>query len=179
MNEHTNELDKHISTVMAQIIEAASKQDLAAIQRLNRKAQELNELKEQVAAIQQRITRLTTEEVGAAPLVADQRLNAEIRKLPIEVTEGDIKQNLLKLTPHINRAKIRIGEELVIEALPAGERFQTVVSDKGNKLRARGEIARFYKDAKVKPGDYVLLTEQTPGRWTLRKAQPGEYSRYA
>jgi hypothetical protein len=44
MNEHTNELDKHITTVMAQITEAASKQYLTAIQRLSRKASELQEL---------------------------------------------------------------------------------------------------------------------------------------
>jgi hypothetical protein len=79
------------------------------------------------------------------------------------------------LTPHVKRGKIKIGEELVIEALPSGEKFQTVVSDKGNKLRARGQIARFYKEAKVQPGDHVLLTEVAPGRWTLKKAPPGEY----
>jgi DGQHR domain-containing protein len=118
-------------------------------------------------------------EVSNAPVVAEQRSNAEIRKLPINVTPGDIRQNLLKLTQHINRGRIRVGEELVIEAFPSGERFQTVVSDKGKKLRARGEIARFYRDAKINPDDYVLLTEETPGRWTLKKAPPGEYSRYA
>ncbi len=80
---------------------------------------------------------------------------------------------------HINRGRIKVGEELVIEAFPSGERFQTIVSDTGNKLRARGEIARFYRDAKVNPDDYVLLTEETPGHWTLKKAPSGEYSRYA
>jgi hypothetical protein len=117
--------------------------------------------------------------VSATPIVAKQEFNEVIRKLPIEVTEGDIRQNLLKLTPHINRGKIKVGEQLLIEALPSGERFQTVVSDKGNKLRARGEIARFYKDSGVQPGDFVLLSEDTPGRWTLKKAPLGEYSRYA
>ncbi len=114
----------------------------------------------------------------SAPVVTEHRSNAEIRKLPINVTEGDIRQNLLKLAPHINRGKIKVGEELVIEALPSGERFRTVVSDKGKKLRARGPIARFYKDANVQPDDYVLLTEETPGRWTLKKAPAGEYSKY-
>ncbi len=181
MNEHTNEPDTHITKLMAQIIEVASKPapDLAAIQRLSRKALEIKELKEQDAAIQKRIASLVTEEPTSAPVMANEHSNGVIRKLPIEVTEGDIRQNLLKLTPHINRGKIKVGEELLIEAYPSGERFKTVVSDKGNKLRARGEVAQFYRDAKVQPSDHVVLTEETPGRWTLKKAPPGEYSRYA
>ena len=62
-----------------------------------------------------------------------------------------------------------------IEALPSGEQFETVVLEKGNKLRARGEVARFYREANVRAGDYVLLTEIAPRRWTLKKAPPGEY----
>jgi hypothetical protein len=44
MNEHTNEIEKLITSVMAQITEAASKHDLPSIQRLTRKAAELQEL---------------------------------------------------------------------------------------------------------------------------------------
>jgi Asp-tRNA(Asn)/Glu-tRNA(Gln) amidotransferase C subunit len=175
MNTQTNELDKHIATVMGQISEAASKHDLAAIQRFSRKAGELHELKEQMAAIQHRMMALTTGEVGVANQIAPTQSNGKLRELPVEVTEGDIRQNLLKLTPHVKRGKIKVGEELIIEALPSGDQFQTVVSDKGNKLRARSEVARFYKDGKVKAGDYVLLTEVSPGRWTLKKAPVGEY----
>ena len=98
-----------------------------------------------------------------------------MRELPIEVTAGDLRQNLLKLTPHIKRKKIKLGEEMIIEADPSGERFQTVVSEKGNKLRARAEVARFYKAAKVEPGDYVVLIEVAPGRWLLKKPPPGRY----
>jgi len=109
---------------------------------------------------------------NAAETVTKQRSHTEIRKLEIHVTQGDINQNLLKLTPHINRGTINVGEKLVIEALPSGDRFQTVVSDTGNKLRARGEIAGFYRDANVNAGDVVLLTEEAPGSWTLRKVSP-------
>jgi hypothetical protein len=107
--------------------------------------------------------------------VTNESPNGKIRELAVEVTDGDIRQNLLKLTPHVKRRKIKVGEELIVEVLPSGERFQTVVSEKGNKLRARGEVARFYREAKVKAGDYVLLTEIAPGHWTLKKAPPGEY----
>lgn len=175
MKTHTDQLNEHITNVMAQITEAASKHDLNAIQRLSRKASEFQELKEQVASIEHRITKLANDDAMDSPLVVKNRSSGNLRELPMEVTEGDIRQNLLKLTPHVKRGKIKVGEEMVIESQPSGEQFQTVVSDKGNKLRARGEIARFYKEARVKAGDYVLLTEHAPKRWSLKKAPDGEY----
>lgn len=175
MNEQTNELDDHIKNVMAQITEAASKHDLATIQRLTRKASELQEMKEQMAAIQQRIASLNGESADVPPVTANQPTNGTLRQLPIEVTGGMIRNNLLTLAPYVRRGKIKVGEELIIEALPSGERFQTVLLEQGKKLRARGEIASFYRAAKVKDGDHVLLTEVSPGRWTLKKAPPGVY----
>lgn len=171
---NTPELDNHIASVMKQIGEAAGKDDLAAIQRLSKRAAELKELKEQAASIQQRIASLTSEPIEATPTTQPKQTNGAGRTLFVQVSDGMIRQNLLTLTPHVKRRKIGIGEQLVIEALPSGERFQTEVLDKGNKLRARGQIARFYNDAKVRPDDYVVLTETTPGKWTLRKASPGE-----
>jgi hypothetical protein len=174
---NTTELDTHIAAVMKQIGEAARKDDLAAIQRLSKRAAELKELKEQAASIQQRIASLTSEPIEATPTTPatqPKQANGAGRALFVQVSDGMIRQNLLTLTPHVKRRKIGIGEQLVIEALPSGERFQTEVLDKGNKLRARGQIARFYHDAKVRPDDYVVLTETTPGKWTLRKASPGE-----
>ena len=158
---------------MKEITEAASKHDLVAIQRVSRKATELNELKEQMTALQQRIANLNNE--AAAPAAALEQPNGKLREFAVEVTDGDIRQNLLKLTPYVRRGKVEVGEDLIIEALPSGERFQTVLSEKGNKLRARGEVARFYRDANVKADDCVILTEVAPGRWTLKKAPPGKY----
>jgi len=86
-----------------------------------------------------------------------------------------IRQNLLTLSSQVKRRKIKVGEELIIEAFPSGERFKTELLEQGKKLRARSEIASFYRTAKVKGGDYVLLTEIAPGRWTLKKAPDGEY----
>lgn len=171
-------IDKHISSLMNQIIESASKQDIPTIQRLLRKADELQEMKENLTAIQLRLTNLGNKDLRDTAIDNGRQLSAELRKLLIEVTEGDIRQNLLKLTPHIKRGKVRTGEELTIEAIPSGERFRTVVSDKGNKLRSRGEIARFYRDAKVSAGDFVSLTEEAPGCWALKKAAPGEFPNY-
>jgi hypothetical protein len=39
----------------------------------------------------------------------------------------------------------------------------------GKKLRERGKIAKFYRDAGVHAGDVVLLIEITPGQWQLKK----------
>jgi Asp-tRNA(Asn)/Glu-tRNA(Gln) amidotransferase C subunit len=175
MNQPLAELDGHIKNVMTAIAEAASKHDLLGIQRLTRKASELQELKEQMAAIQQRIVSLNSEPVEGIPVTTAQPINEKIRQLPIEVTDGMIRQNLLTLAAHVRTGKVKVGEELIIEAVPSGRRFQTALLEQSKKLRERGEIARFYRDAKVNGGDYVLLTETAPGRWTLRKAPPGEY----
>lgn len=176
MNTQTNELDTQIAIVMKQISEAASSHDLQSVQKLSRKAAELQELKEQMAAIHHRMNALVNNENEVANATPAEESNGKLREFLVEVTDGDIRQNLLKLTPHLKRGKIKIGEELIMEAVPSGERFQTVVSEKGNKLRARGEIAQFYKDAKVKAGDHVLLTEIAPGRWTLKKTSSVEHS---
>ena len=175
MNAQTNEIDGHIKNIMAQIIEAASKQDLAAIQSLIRKASEFQEMKEQIVAIQQRMASLNGASDEVPPVTVNQPTNAVNRQLPIEVTGGMIRQNLLTLARHVRTGKIKVGEELIIEPLPSGERFQTVLLDQGKKLRARSEIASFYRDAKVKDGDYVLLTELALRHWTLKKAPLGVY----
>ena len=96
-----------------------------------------------------------------------------MRQPPVEVTDGMIRQNLLTLTPHLKTAKVKVGEQFMIEAQPSGRRFATALLEKGNKLQERGEIARSYRDANVNGGDYVLLTEAAPGRWKLKKAPHG------
>jgi hypothetical protein len=58
-----------------------------------------------------------------------------------------------------------------IEARPSGELFCTDLLSEGNRLRERGAIARFYRDARVHAGDRVVLFEQAPNRWTLEKFQ--------
>jgi hypothetical protein len=175
MNGQTNEIERQIKNVMGQIAESASKQDLPAIQRLTQKASELQDLKEQMAAIQQRFINLTAEQINPSAVSINQPTKAIIRQLPIEVTQGMINENLLTLARHVQKGKIKVGEQLVIEPLPSGSSFQTVLLRQGKKLRARGQVASFYRTANVKAGDYVVLTEVTQGRWTLKKASEGEY----
>jgi hypothetical protein len=177
MKTQTDELNQHIVSGYGQIIEAAKNHDLAAVQRYSRRVAELEDLKHQHQSVQQRLATLSSKDGSAAsPIVNGQmQTNGKSRELPIEVTEGMIRQNLLTLTPHVKRGKIMTGEDLAIEALPSGERFTTVLLQNGNKLRARGEIAQFYRDARVKSGDYVVLTEISPRHWTLTKAPPGKY----
>jgi hypothetical protein len=173
MNTQLTEIDKQIKNVMIQIADAASKADLASVQRLTRKASELQEVKEQTVALQQRFDRLTDKRENSA--LEFQKSNGYIRQLPIEVTDGMIRQNLLTLSPQVKSNKVKVGEEFLIEVFPSGDRFQTTLLEQGKKLRARSEIASFYRSAKVKGGDYVLLTEITPGHWILKKAPDSEY----
>jgi len=172
-----NTIGAEFKSAMNQIAEAATKGDAVTIQRLLQKANALTQLKDEWATLQQRMTSLVNDEATPTATATGPN-NGKLRELAIEVTGGDLRQNLLKLTPHVKRSRIKVGEELIIEAFPSGEHFKTIVSEKGNKLRARGEIAQFYKDAKVTEGDYVLLAEVAPGRWTLKKAPP-DYSPFA
>ena len=110
------------------------------------------------------------------PTIVFQTQNGQkLRELPVEVSQGMINQNLLTLTDHVKRGRIRVGEEMLIEALPSGERFRTDLVVNGNKLRERGAIGRFYREAGVHDGEFVVLTETAPQRWTLRKAAEGEH----
>jgi hypothetical protein len=163
-----NELKTYIEDIYTRISEAARTSDLATIQILTAKVAELEQLERQRKAIQQRLTNLMTDVGGSSKTgtVSD----VGFRKLLIPVTAGMIRQNLLTVTQHIRRGKVKVGEEMDIEALPSGEIFRTQILEKGNKLRARGEIARIYKDENVQADNYILLTETAPGHWTLEKA---------
>lgn len=116
----------------------------------------------------------------AAPAVSQTPMSVtqnshKLRKLEVEVTQCMIKQNLLTLTDHVKRGRIRVGEDLIVETQPSGERFRTDLVENGNRLRERGAIGRFYREAGVHEGEFVVLTETAPQRWTLNKAVPGEY----
>jgi hypothetical protein len=160
-----------IDTTMREIQEAAKKGDLTTVMTLTKKAAEYQDVKKALLHLHERL-----KSVHAIPVEPTNGSgNAPLRELPIEVTAGDIRQNLLKFTPHVRRGKIKIGEDLTIEAQPSGERFRTQLIEKSNKLRERGAVARFYRDAGVRAEDFVVLTETAPNRWTLKKAPPGRY----
>jgi hypothetical protein len=172
MIENLNTLDACIGELMKKITAAAALHDLAAIQTLSRKAAELQNLKEQAVTIQGRIAALTASAQVANPTANDPSADGRSRALLVEVTDGDIRQNLLKLTPHIKCGRVKIGEPMEIETIPYGDHFHTEVCEKGNKLRERGKVGQFYRAANVRAGDSVLLTEVAAGRWTLEKASP-------
>jgi hypothetical protein len=114
---------------------------------------------------------------GSQSVAAHSENGGGIRELVIDVTQGMINQNLLTLSPHMRRGIIRSGEKLSIEALPSGDRFETELLASGNKLRERGRIAKFYRDAAVRAGDLVVLREVTPGHWQLKKGDIVRYKR--
>ena len=111
-------------------------------------------------------------ESPSSPSVAA-RTSGDLRILPIRVTEGMIKQDLLTLAEHVNVRRIAIGEILTVKT-ELGDQFRTdVVLDK--KLRERGAIRRFYRDASVMPGDWIVLTEINRGQWELRRGKKDEF----
>jgi hypothetical protein len=172
MDTDINRLDKTLNDIYAQLSDAAKRHDLRKVGQLAVRAAQIEDLKRQFALMEQRITALcSADDPGTSPPSTNSE--SGLRQLPTVVTAGMIRQNLLTLSPHVKRGKIKPGEQLIIEALPSGGKFQTELLAQGNRLRARGEIAQFYRDANVKDGDHVLLMEVTPGNWTLSKAPEG------
>ncbi len=157
---------------MQRIAEAAGRRDLDTVALLTRNAAELEEMKKTLLAIE---AKLNTLDDSAVPLKSGSLQVTNIRELGIEVTQGMLNQNLLTLTEHVKRGRVRVEEEFFIEALPSGDRFHTVLMTNGNKFRERGAIARFYREAGVRAGDFVVLTEGAPTQWTLKKAPHGRY----
>ncbi len=177
----TNNIPATIETLMkhtiARINEATSNPgcDVGELEGLTKQACELKQLKEQVAAIQHRLQTFGGGNSSKGTQIASR---AALREVLIEVSEGMINQNLLTLTEAIKRGQIRVGEQLVIEATPSGEKFSSDVVQPGNKLRERGAIRKFYASAAVQAGDYITLRESTPGQWQLSKCQnpPNKWS---
>jgi hypothetical protein len=161
-----------IDATLREIQEMASKRNLTAVMALTKKAAEYEDVKKTLLHLEERLKGVHTMSV---PPAANGSGSPQLRELPVEVTAGMIRQNLLTLTRHVKQRRIRIGDELTIEAQPSGERFRTQLLEKGNKLRERGAIARFYREANVRPGDFVVLSETASNRWTLKKAPPGQY----
>ena len=169
----TAEIEKRIDATMQRISEAAGKRDLPAVAALSRSAAELEEMMKTVTAIEARLNNMD-QPIGSASEPESQSVS-KLRELPIEVTQGMLNQNLLTLTYHVKQGRIQAGEDMIIEAFPSGERFRTSLLTNGNKLRERGAIGRFYREAGVHADDFVVLKEESPGLWTLKKAPPGKY----
>ncbi|MDB6059499.1 MAG: hypothetical protein JWO95_3343 [Verrucomicrobiales bacterium] len=167
MNNISRQIEELMTKTMGKVGDAAKNQDLIALEALTRRASELKQMKEQVLAIQQRLQGfIANEHVPGLYMDSKTPYGREIR---VEVTQGMINQNLVTLTDAMNKGIVSAGEAMTIESLPSGRKFKTDVMANGNKLRERGEIRRFYTDARVEPGDMVLLQETSPGHWKLRK----------
>jgi len=161
-----SKIDELLKSTLSQIAEAAQNGNLGAVNVASRKATELEEMKKTVSLIEERL-----KEFQMPSAEKDEHL----RELPVEVSAGMINQNLLTLTEHVKRGRIKVGEVLTVEVLPSGERFRTQLLHNGNKLQERGAIGRFYREVGVRKFDFVMLSEVAPGQWTLKKAPDGQY----
>lgn len=154
---------------MSKITKAAANQNLGELEVLTKRASELKQMKEQIASIQHRLIGFAGN--GEIKIQSSAHSALTQRELRIEVSQGMINQNLLTLTEPLKRGQIHIGEELIVEALPGGERFKTQVMTNGNKLQERGAIGRFYRNASIHAGEFVVLREISRGSWQLSKSE--------
>jgi len=166
-------ISNELRSLAGEIEAAARKQDLDTAQEIANRAADLKALGGQLEQLTQRIEAFLTPQMESPPELVSGNGGA-LRRLPVHVTGGMIRQRLLLLTEHVQHGKIHPGDDLQIHVPASGEMFRTqLLGD--YKLRERGAIGRFYRDANVREGDVVALMETTPGKWTLEKAQPGEW----
>jgi hypothetical protein len=165
INDIPTTINNLMAQTMSKITKAAATQNLADLEVLTKQASELKQMKEQIASIQHRLISFAGND--EIKIQSNGHSALAQRELFIEVSQGMINQNLLTLTEPLKRGQIRIGEELIIEALPSGEKFKTVVMSNGNKLQERGAIGKFYRKIGVQAGDIVVLREISRGSWQL------------
>lgn len=164
MSSLLDEINNVQAETMRRIGEAAAKQDVKALGQLTARAAKLAEMQRTVIGIETALNEYKSPSASGAD-------NGNLRRLPIRVSEGMIRQNLLTFTEHIKQGRIQVEEEMIIEARPTGARFPSKVLLNGNRLQERGEIGRFYRAAGVHDGDVVVLTETKRNEWTLEKSQ--------
>ncbi len=160
-----NDIKNVLDETMARIADAAAKGDVKALGQLAARATKLEDMKRTVVGIETALKEFQS-------LTSPGGTGNTLRRLPIRVSEGMIRQNLLTFTEHIKRGRIQVEEEMMIEVRPTGARFPSKVLQNGNRLQERGEIGRFYRSAGVQDGDIVVLTETKPNEWTLEKVSP-------
>ncbi len=169
MNTLQNDIKNVLDETMSRIADAAGKHDVKALGLLTARATKLEEMKRTVIGIENAL-----KEYQSLAATGDSSNN--LRRLPIRVSEGMIRQNLLTFSEHIKRGRIQVEEEMNIEVQSTGARFSSKVLQNGNRLQERGEIGRFYRAAGVHDGDVVMLTETKPNEWTLEKPAPSQAS---
>lgn len=172
MTTLSKQIEDAIDETMTQLSKAAVRRDFPVIDAMTNKASELRTLQQQLTAIENRFRHLegaTIDPTSGGPLA--------IREIAVEISQGMINQNLLTLTDAVKKGLIRLSEKMVIETLPSGNTFETELMANGNKLRERGKIGKFYREAAVRAGDAIVLREVTPGRWQLRKSDFARFRR--
>src|SRR5438128_3887667 len=130
---------KHIS---AEIELAGKKEDLEAAERLAKRGSELKAFASQYRELVEKIQQALND--GRATSTNSDGM--QLRRLPVQVTGGMIRQRLLLLTEHVNHRRISVGERLTIEVPASGENFTTELLP-DYKLRERGAIGQFYQAA--------------------------------
>ena len=156
--------EKQIEKVMQLIANAAKSNDLSKVTEHSHHASKLESILIRAEKLEQELLELSE------PVMNNSRVSNDPKKLKIRVSQGMINQNLLTLTQYVKRGVVKSGTEFNIESMPSGEVFKTKLLSHSNKLQERGAISRFYKDASVRAGDDVILSENRPGKWVLRKA---------
>lgn len=163
LEDRLDVLEKATKTAIAAANEADQDRELT---RLVKQRSELKCLRDQFHGLLHRVQAMEAG-AGIKPTMTTNGYSG--RYLEIVVTQGMLNQNLLTLSDALRARKVQLGDIFRIKALPSGDEFETELVGGGNKLRERGKIAKFYREAGVKEDDIVALKEVAAGSWELLK----------
>lgn len=170
-----SKLEDALRQILEDVQHAARNHDIASAEKSLRKAAELQMLEAEFDKFEAHINSVLTNSGQISIPTPPPASGQNLRRLPVQVTGGMIRQNLLTLTEHVKHSRINVGETMFIEVQPFGEKFQTTLLKNSYKLQERGAIGRFYQYAQIREGDVVVLIETAPGKWVLQRGEPGEW----
>src|SRR5260370_18296564 len=130
INDIPTAVENLMNQTMGRISQTAARPncDVSEVEVLTKRASELKQIKQQVAAIQHRLLSMNGGNEGK---VTSEQRAAFHRELVIEVSQGMINHNLLTLTEPLKQGRGKVGEEMIIEAQTGGAQIPTFVMQEG------------------------------------------------
>jgi hypothetical protein len=160
-------LESVLSQRMRETLAATDSNRFVRLGKLNALAQRLEEAKQEILRIEAALNQKEDSDTF-------QSSGSQLSSCDVEISQGDVNQNLFR-TPILRKLNLipQEGTEFEVRAItPNGEIcFRTEVDPiTRSRLKARSEIAQFYREAGVTAGEFVRWERVDSVTYRMRKA---------
>jgi hypothetical protein len=150
---------------MRETLTATDSARFSRLGKLNALAQRLEEAKQEILRIEAALNQKSDSETL--------RSDSQLSSCDVEISQGDVNQNLFR-TPILRKLNLipQEGTEFEVRAItPNGEiSFRTEIDPiTRSRLKARSEIAQFYREAGVRAGEFVRWEKVDSVTFRMRK----------